>query len=210
MGVLALAGCGRHDASDAAAAAKPAAATSAGTQAGTAGDATPALIAQLRQQLDRHRRIIVLLADEDKQRPRDRATSSSVGQQLFHENLEQRERIAASFDTVLISQDARRFATIAAVLDEVESAPDLFDADRLAFAEVLRDLHARIGRDSALPAVKLHQRIGEDLEALDEIERSYNKELTQIFSRFDRSRAIVPKREKWDDYVAHLRTLYTR
>ncbi|WP_052484498.1 polysaccharide deacetylase family protein, partial [Xanthomonas citri] len=192
------------------AAAKPAAATSAGTQAGTAGDATPALIAQLRQQLDRHRRIIVLLADEDKQRPRDRATSSSVGQQLFHENLEQRERIAASFDTVLISQDARRFATIAAVLDEVESAPDLFDADRLAFAEVLRDLHARIGRDSALPAVKLHQRIGEDLEALDEIERSYNKELTQIFSRFDRSRAIVPKREKWDDYVAHLRTLYTR
>lgn len=111
---------------------------------------------------------------------------------------------------MLISRDACRFATIAAVLDEVESAPDLFDADRLAFAEVLRDLHARIGRDSALPTVKLHQRIGEDLQALDEIERSYNTELTQIFSRFDRSRAIVPKREKWDDYVAHPRTLYTR
>ncbi|SOO21914.1 hypothetical protein XFF6992_80072 [Xanthomonas citri pv. fuscans] len=46
-----------------------------------------------------------------------------AGQQLFHENLEQRERIAASFDTVLISKDARRFATIAAVPDEVESAP---------------------------------------------------------------------------------------
>ncbi len=125
-------------------------------------------------------------------------------------NLEQRERIAASFETVLTSKHANRFATIAAVLDEVESAPDLSDADRLAVGEVLRDLHARIGRDSALPAVKLHQRIGEDLEALDEIERSYTKELTQIFSRFDRSRAIVPKREKWDDYVAHLRTLYTR
>lgn len=77
MGVLALAGCGRHDASDAAAAATPAAATSAGTQADKTGDATRALIAQLRQQLDRHRRIIVLLADEDKQGPRDRATSSS-------------------------------------------------------------------------------------------------------------------------------------
>lgn len=123
MGVLALAGCGRHDASDAAAAATPAAATSAGTQADKTGDATRALIAQLRQQRDRHRRIIVLLADEDKQGPRDRVTSSNVGQQLFHENLEQRERIAASFDTVLIFEDARRFATIAAVLDEVESAP---------------------------------------------------------------------------------------
>ncbi|NEK70625.1 MAG: polysaccharide deacetylase, partial [Xanthomonas perforans] len=155
----------------AAGAAKPAAATSAGTQADKTGNATGALIAQLREQLDRHRRIIVLLADEDKQTPRDRATSSSVGQQLFHENLEQRERIAASLDTILASKDARRFATISAVLDEVESASDLFDADRLAFAEVLRDLHARIGRDSALPAVKLHQRIGEDLEALDEIER---------------------------------------
>lgn len=153
VGVLALAGCGTQDASDAAAAAKPTAAPIADSQADKTGNATGALIAQLRQHLDRHRRIIVLLADEDTQPPRDRATSSSVGQQLFHENLEQRERIAASFDSVLISQDARRFATIAAVLDEVESAPDLFDADRLAFAEVLRDLHARIGRDSALPAV---------------------------------------------------------
>lgn len=113
MGVLALAGCGRHDVSDAAA---------AGTQADKTGDATRALIAQLRQQRDRHRRIIVL-ADEDKQGPRDRVTSSNVGQQLFHENLEQRERIAASFDTVLIFEEARRFATIAAVPDEVESAP---------------------------------------------------------------------------------------
>lgn len=209
-GMLAMAGCGKQTAGEAASAASTAAPAAAGAPAETDSDDARALIAQLREQLDRHRRIIVLLADADAQTPRDRATSSSVGQQLFHENLQQRERIAARFETVLTSNTARRFATIATVLDEIESAPDLYDADRLAFAEVLRDLHARIGRDSALPAVKLHQRIGEDLEALDEIERSYNKELTQIFSRFDRSRAIVPKREKWDDYVAHLRSLYTR
>ncbi|MBB4131822.1 polysaccharide deacetylase family protein [Xanthomonas sp. 3075] len=211
VGLLALAGCGKREAGTPAPASAPPAGGTANAAAQT-GDAAKAraLIAQLREQLDRHRRIIVLLADEDKQSPRDRATSSSVGQQLFHENLEQRERIAAAFETVLSSRESGRFAAIATVLDEVESAPDLFDADRLAFREVLRELHARIGKDSALPAVKLHQRIGEDLEALDEIERSYNTELTQIFSRFDRSRAIVPKREKWDDYVAHLRTLYTR
>lgn len=211
LGLLLLAGCGKpQDGRDGQEAAKPAASATPAAQNDPAAEDARVLIAQLREQLDRHRRIIVLLADEAAQSPRDRATSSSVGQQLFHENLEQRERIAARFETVLASKASTRFATLATVLDDVESAPDLYDADRLAFREVLRDLHARIGRDSALPAVKLHQRIGEDLEALDEIERTYNTELTQIFSRFDRSRAITPKREKWDDYVAHLRTLYTR
>ncbi|MEA9759543.1 tetratricopeptide repeat protein [Xanthomonas campestris pv. raphani] len=210
VGLLLLAGCGKPQAGHDAQAAKPAASATSAAQNDPAAEDARALIAQLREQLDRHRRIIVLLADEAAQSPRDRATSSSVGQQLFHENLEQRDRIAARFETVLASKASTRFATLATVLDDVESAPDLYDADRLAFREVLCDLHARIGRDSALPAVKLHQRIGEDLEALDEIERTYNTELTQIFSRFDRSRAITPKREKWDDYVAHLRTLYTR
>nr|WP_283160918.1 caspase family protein [Xanthomonas nasturtii] len=63
--MLALAGCGKHDTSEAASAAKPSSAAAAATPADKAGDAVHALIAQLREQLDRHRRIIVLLADED-------------------------------------------------------------------------------------------------------------------------------------------------
>ncbi|OAX89029.1 polysaccharide deacetylase [Xanthomonas nasturtii] len=65
VGMLALAGCGKHDTSEAASAAKPSSAAAAATPADKAGDAVHALIAQLREQLDRHRRIIVLLADED-------------------------------------------------------------------------------------------------------------------------------------------------
>ena len=160
------------------------------------GAAAP-LLASLRQQLDSHRRIIVLLADEEAQNDRDRATSTRVGQQLFHDGLERRQAIAAQFDALLRTASPQRFATLGAVLDYIESAPDLFDADRLAFREVLRDLHGRVGADSSLPAVKLHQRIGEDLEALDEIERNYNQEITRIFSRFERTRAIALKREKW-------------
>ncbi|WP_282298150.1 polysaccharide deacetylase family protein [Stenotrophomonas sp. PS02289] len=176
----------------------------------TVDPATAPLLSALQKQLDRHRRIIVLLADEAEQSPADRNTSTRVGQQLFHEGLEQREAIAGLFDTLLKGTTPQRFATLGTVLDYIESAPELYDADRLAFREVLRDLHARIGTDSSLPAVKLHQRIGEDLDALDEIERNYNQELTRIFSRFERTRAITLKREKWDDYVAHLRTLITR
>ena len=136
--------------------------------AGGNAEAAP-LLGALQKQLDGHRRIIVLLADEEAQSARDRATSSRIGQQLFHDGLEQREAIAAQFDALLRTASPQRFSTLGAVLDYIESAPELYDADRLAFREVLRDLHERVGADSSLPAVKLHQRIGEDLDALDEI-----------------------------------------
>ena len=202
---LALAGCGEKPSATEAAA-------NVSVSATANGDATEAapVLAALQKQLDGHRRIIVLLADEDAQSARDRATSTRIGQQLFHDGLEQREAIAAQFDALLRTTSPQRFATLGTVLDYIESAPELFDADRLAFREVLRDLHERVGVDSSLPAVKLHQRIGEDLDALDEIERNYNQEITRIFSRFERTRAIALKREKWEDYVAHLRKQYDR
>lgn len=168
------------------------------------------ILASLQAQLDDYRRIIVLLADEDAQSGRDRATSSHVGQQLFHNGLERSQVIAGQFDVLLRTPDPQRFAALGTALDYIESAPALYDADRLAFREVLRDLHERVSADSSLPAVKLHQRISEDLDALDSIERNYEQEITRIFNRFERSRAIELKREKWADYVAHLRTLYSR
>ncbi|MEN5291865.1 polysaccharide deacetylase family protein [Stenotrophomonas lactitubi] len=202
---LLVAGCGDKDAQ------APAAVTQPSAQAAAAADPAAApLLGALQKQLDGYRRIIVLLADEEQQSAVDRTTSTRIGQQLFHDGLEQRSAIAAQFDTLLRGSSPQRFATLGTVLDYIESAPELFDADRLAFREVLRDLHERIGADSSLPAVKLHQRIGEDLEALDEIERNYNQELTRIFSRFERTRAIELKREKWDDYIAHLHKDYSR
>lgn len=205
LSLLGLAGC-RGPAADLpgeAADGKPAAVVEEDADAAAA-------LAGLHQQLDNYRRIIVLLADEETQGAQDRAVSGRVGQQLFHDGLEQREALSRQLAAVLGNGRPQRFATLGAVLDYIESAPELYDADRLAFREVLRDLHERVGADSSLPAVKLHQRIGEDLDALDEIERNYNQEITRIFSRFDRTRAIELKREKWDDYVAHLRKLHPR
>lgn len=186
----------------------PAPAADAGASAPPAVD--PALLDQLQQLLDKHRRIIVLLADEQAQSATDRATSTAVGQQLFHQALEQRAALASRLDALLDSGGPQRMATLAGLLDYIESDPGMYDADRLAFVEVLRDLHQRLAADSSLPAVKLRQRVEEDLSALDEVERSYNAELTQIFSRFQRPRAIELKREKWADYQAHLLGLYSR
>ncbi len=204
---MAIAACSRNEGAMQA----PETVTQPSAQAAAAADPAAApLLTSLQKQLDGHRRIIVLLADEAQQSAADRNTSSRVGQQLFHDGLEQRQAIAGQFDALLRSANAQRFASLGTVLDYIESSPELYDADRLAFREILRDLHARVGADSSLPAVKLHQRIGEDLEALDEIERNYNQEITRIFSRFERTRAIELKREKWDDYVAHLHTQYSR
>ncbi len=156
-----------------------------------------------------YRQIIVLFADEKKLSSTERDLANQVGQSLFHDNLKRVSDTSAALAAVLASPDPQRFAAIGGLLDYVESAPELFDADRLAFRDLLRELQGVVARDGTLPAIKLHQRMGEDLEALAEIERNYEKEIRQIFGRFD-TRAIELKRERWDDYVAKLKTLYNR
>jgi len=172
---------------------------------GETHDIHQALLAQLAN----HRRIIVLLADDKSLTPATRQSASAIGQTLFHENLERRDRIDGQFARLLAAKDANRFDAIAAEIDFIESAPEMYDADRLAFVEVLRDLHDRLGSETSLPAIKLRQRIAQDLDALAEIERNYSREIADIFGRFG-TRAIELKREKWDDYVAHLRKRYDR
>ncbi len=168
------------------------------------------LLASLHQQLESYRRIMVLLTDDEVQSPQERVTSSQVGQILFNEGLNQRTVFSKRIDALLASGAPSRFDTLTVILDYIESSPDLYDADRLAFREALNDLDARINHDSALPAIKLRQRIHEDIDALNQIERNYNQEITRLSIPFDRNRGIFIKREKWDDYVAHLRRSYTR
>lgn len=155
-----------------------------------------------------YRQIIVLFADEKALSASERDIANQVGQALFHENRERIAALEAAFDTLGASGQGR-FAIVSRLLDYVESDPDLYDADRLAFRELLRSLQETLARDGSLPAIKLHRRIGEDLDALAEIERNYEKEIRQVFGRFE-SRAIDLKRERWEDYVAKLKIRYSR
>ena len=169
--------------------------------------ASASLLTALQDVLAAHRKIIVLFADEKTMAAGEREQANQVGQAIFHENRARVADLEARFDA--LAADPKRLDTFGALLDYVESHPDLFDADRLAFRELLRSLQAVVARDGALPAIKLHKRIGEDLEALAEIERNYEKEIRQIFGRFE-PRAIELKRERWEDYVAKLKTRYSR
>lgn len=165
--------------------------------------------AEMEAMLADYRQIIVLLADEKTLSQADRQAAVSTGQVLFHDKIEHQGRFVAALGAVLASGKPDRLERLGAVLDQVESDPAYYDADRLAFREALAELQGVVSKDSSLPAIKLHKRIGEDLDALAEIERQYDKEIAQIFSHFEQ-RAITPRREKWEDYVAHLKTLYTR
>ena len=168
-----------------------------------------AIAAQLRELLANYRKIIVLLADEQSQPENAREQARKVGQALFHENQERIARIDAMFDQLMVPGKASRFDTLDGLLSYIESDASLYDADRLAFRELLQGLLADVAKDSSLPAIKLHKRISEDLDALSEIERNYEKEIRQIFGNLGQ-RAIELKRERWDDYVAQLKKLYNR
>lgn len=174
-----------------------------------ADDSAQPVLTGFQEVLVAYRKIIVLLADEKKLSDAERGYANAVGQALFHENLERIAKLQEKLMALSAKGQNGGFAGLEKVLDYVESDPQLFDADRLAFRELLLAMQAEVGRVSTLPAVKLHKRIGEDLEGLSEIEKNYEREISQIFSRFE-SRAIQLKRERWDDYLAQLRKLYSR
>ncbi|OYY61815.1 MAG: polysaccharide deacetylase [Hydrogenophilales bacterium 28-61-11] len=170
---------------------------------------TSALRAGLVEVLASYRKIIVLLADEKTLSRGEREAANQAGQALFHDNLARLAKLDEALDRLATSPNPMRFDAIGTLLDYIESDPGLYDADRLAFRELLQSLQASVARDTTLPAIKMHKRISDDLDALAEIERNYEKEIRQIFGRFDQ-RAIKLKRERWDDYVAHLKKLYSR
>ncbi|MCC2971802.1 polysaccharide deacetylase family protein [Massilia sp. IC2-476] len=168
-----------------------------------------AISADMQTMLASYRKIIVLTQDEAGLSADERAQANRVGQQLFHENQERVGKVETALAQLLASNNPARFEALGSLLDYVESGEGLYDADRLAFRELMQSLLAQVAKDSSLPAIKLHKRISEDLDALAEIERNYEKEIRAVFGRFE-SRSIELKREKWSSYVAYLKTLYQR
>jgi peptidoglycan/xylan/chitin deacetylase (PgdA/CDA1 family)/uncharacterized caspase-like protein len=203
IAVVSLQGCGKKPVPSTAPAA-----SAASVAASAPRPAASEVIGELKQVLDAHRQIIVLFADENKQSPAQRAAADEVGQAIFHDNRAHVDKAEGLFEAATRGGEDPT-PVLAPVLDYIESDASLFDADRLAFRDLLASLQADVARNSTLGAIRLHKRIGDDIEALDEIQKSYDEEIRAIFSRFEQ-RAIVQKREKWADYVAHLAQLHTR
>ena len=169
-----------------------------------------AIMAGFKEVLASYRKTIVLFADEKSMSDKERDEANRVGHAMFHDNQARIAKLDEALDTLTASSNTARFDGLESLLAYVESDKSLFDADRLAFRELLESLRGYLARDSSLAAIKMHKRISEDLDALAEIEHNYEKEIRQVFGRFDQQRAIELKRERWEDYVAHLKKIYTR
>ncbi|GAB3399062.1 polysaccharide deacetylase family protein [Massilia agilis] len=172
-------------------------------------DARQAIAADMRDMLAAYRKIIVLTAGQDAMPPPQRELVNRVGKQLFHDNQQRRARIDAALAELVHSGQAGRFEQAGALLSEVGSDPALHDADRLAFRETLAALYDEVAGEAGPQAVRLHKRLAQDLQALDDIERAYDKELHAAFDPLGQA-MIAPRREKWDSYVAWLASRYRR
>src|SRR6478735_8927628 len=149
------------------------------------GALDPAIASALREQLASYRKIIVLLANDAALPAAHREQATRVGQVLFHDNQERSAALERKLGALVASNAAHRYDTVAGLLDFIESDAGLYDADRLAFRELLQGLLDAVARDSSLPAIKVHKRISDDLDALAEIEHNYEKEIRQIFGRYE-------------------------
>ncbi len=195
LAVLGLGACQRQpaDAPSTVAAASAPRAPQAAEAMGQDADALLAL----------HRQVIVLMDGEASLAAEPRAVVQSLGQQLFHEKLVLERRLAER----ALRPDS--LEATAALLTRIESEPGWFDADRLAFKELLGQLSTGLAGAQTLPGIKISQRAQEDLGVLAEVEKTYENELREAFGRFAQ-RGIQLKRERWTDYVDKLRRLFTR
>ena len=150
-----------------------------------------------------HRQIVVLMDGEASLPPAQRREVQALGQQLFHELLQRQQRLADA----ALKPDA--LEATAALMSRIESEPSWFDADRLAFREVLEQLATGLKTAQTLDGIKLARRAQDDLDTLAEVQKAYEQELKEVFGGFAK-RGIELKRERWTDYTAKLRALHTR
>jgi len=167
------------------------------------------LLEAMREDLAGYRKIIVLFAEEKDLKSEEREHVNRIGFAIYYENQGRIALLDQALANLATSPHKSRFSVMEELLDWIESGSGLYDADRLAFKEDLRALQRALVGDQSLPAVKLHKRISEDLNALADIEAMYDKELRQVFGRFG-ERGIEIQRQRWDDYVAKLKSLFTR
>ncbi len=168
--------------------------------------AVQAGVSDLSQQiLQRYRQVIVLFADPSTLSEAEHAQADVVGKYLFHQNQNALRQL-----TQTLTQDLATSQTaVEHFLDDLERNPQYFDADKLAFRDVLEELAGQLEAATTPRQVQMKQRVQADLSALERIQAHYDKELGQVFLRFQQ-RGLVEKRELWTSYLAYLNKRYQR
>ena len=156
--------------------------------------------------LDSYRKIIVLV--EDSRTLADQRRADVAGRLLYQQKHEQLSALLRDLAGDLRAQPAR-LDRLSAFLDVLERHPDLRDADKLAFRDVVEELADTMDGSRLTDAARsIRGRLQEDATVLAEIQRLYSKELEKIFGRFD-TRGMQVRRDAWETYLDFLRTRYS-
>ena len=152
-----------------------------------------------------HRQIIVLVEAGPSLGPGLQARTDLAGRLLFQDT---HHAVATLGDALAADLATPARARVTAFLEVLERHPELRNADKLAFRDVVADLdEAAAVPASGVPAA-LRTRLADDDKALDEIEALYSKEIERVFGRF-RTRSMEVHREAWSAYVGFLATRFT-
>jgi peptidoglycan/xylan/chitin deacetylase (PgdA/CDA1 family) len=164
---------------------------------------TAPLLEALRADLQVHRQLIVLFADESNLKGPDLERALAVGHRLHHERRDLVHQLNATLTALAKQPVPQREPVIEALLDWMEADPDLLALDRLAFRDSLRVLQKPLVADTTPAGLQLNHRLARDLKAVDRVESLVDAEYQQVFGS-PGTPARGGQRDLWQAYVAEL------
>ena len=163
---------------------------------------TPILEA-LRADLQVHRQLIVLFADEPGLKGAALDQAMAVGHQLHHERRDLVHQLNLALSKLAQQGPERRDPVITALLAWMEADPEVLELDRLAFRDSLRILLKPLGTDTTSSGLLLKQRLSHDLAEVDRVEALVEGEYQKVFGGPGKP-ARGGHRDRWEAYVAEL------
>jgi peptidoglycan/xylan/chitin deacetylase (PgdA/CDA1 family) len=164
---------------------------------------TAPLLEALRADLQVHRQLIVLFADEAKLTGAERTRALAVGHRLHHERRDLVHQLNLALTGLAKRPYPERDPVIGALLDWMEADPNLFELDRLAFRDSLRILQKPLNADATPAGLQLNQRLTRDLAETDRVEALVDAEYQRVFGG-PGTLAQGGQRDRWQAYVAEL------
>ncbi|GLH73858.1 hypothetical protein GETHLI_23600 [Geothrix limicola] len=164
---------------------------------------TAPLLEALRADLEVHRQLIVLFADEANLKGPDLERALAVGHRLHHERRDLVHQLNTALTRLAGQPAAQRDPVVAALLDWMEADPELLELDRLAFRDSLRILQKPLRHDTSPGGLMLNQRLARDLAEVDRVERLVETEYQRVFGG-PGVQAQGGSRARWTAYVTEL------
>ncbi|HEX9081153.1 MAG TPA: hypothetical protein VF768_02680, partial [Holophagaceae bacterium] len=117
------------------------------------------LLEALRSDLQVHRKLLVLFADETRLVATRKQTALAAGHRLHHEERELAHQLNGALTRLAATPSPERKPVIAVLLDWMDTDPDLMEPDRLAFRDPLRILQKALAKDATAEGADLKARI---------------------------------------------------